>query len=325
MQLIQSESARSEEITFEVEKDLSSFQIAVEVFEGEGVFVESLVSPDGIEIIRSNWGSPSQYRVPPRLYTTLRSKLRPTFVIDDIFSLIIKHDEISLAGSWKMRFASSNKKGFELVYDMRKLSISSKLKVPRLIMNLHLNLNNSKLDKSEVEKAISSIEELYQRHGIDLSIQTDWQWEDTLSQVNDLEVKLAELSLGKKEGVHLYLFPQFNPSFDKDFQGLAGCLPGFVAQNVQKNCALVVSYQNKRELNLRKMIKVISHELAHYLGLFHLEDDFYPYGRVTDLIEDTTSDVEENNIMHKTSDVFDDLQFTRGQVEKMLSHPILYQ
>lgn len=110
---------------------------------------------------------------------------------------------------------------------------------------------------------------------------------------------------------------------NKDFQGFAGCLPGFIPKYLDKHCGFIIRVNMAQELNLAKMSKVIAHEMGHFFGLFHLQDDYYPFGKLNDPIADTDISTEETNIMHKTSDVFETLEFTEGQFQVMRRHPLL--
>ena len=74
-----------------------------------------------------------------------------------------------------------------------------------------------------------------------------------------------------------------------------------------------------------RFIKVISHEIAHFLGLFHISDDYSPLGMADDRIEDTSLANSTTNVMHKTSEVYDLIEFTPGQLKALYDNPILYK
>lgn len=90
-------------------------------------------------------------------------------------------------------------------------------------------------------------------------------------------------------------------------------------------CPIAISYKDFSSTDENRFVKVLAHEIAHFLGLFHISDDYSPLGITDDRIEDTSLAESTTNVMHKTSEVFDIIQFTPGQLKALKSNPMLYK
>tara|TARA_Y100000780_G_scaffold232562_1_gene266412 strand:+ start:128452 stop:129501 length:1050 start_codon:yes stop_codon:yes gene_type:complete len=316
----------SDWIEFEVSsKEIKSLQFNFEVIGGKKTFIRDLVAPNGKVIIKSNYATPSSQRIPPWIYSTIGNKVRPTYVVDGLFSIIV-NDSINgmdnKTGMWKLRLVDGNGQSNKKVF-IHKNTLTREEATLQKGMKIKLH-HQGLIDPLALELAIEDLEKIYRDYGLSIDIVIKDNWQDPLEETNDLEKKIQEFTKGRRNEVQIYLFSRGKVSDQKDFQGLASCLPGFISQKIDKHCALAIGFTPRVEINFNKLKKVVGHELAHYLGLFHLEDDYYPFGRRDDGLEDTHSGNESSNFMHKTSEYFEVIEFTSQQITKMLSHPELF-
>jgi hypothetical protein len=320
------EGRSSEDIHLQVKKGTFSFLVSLEFDSKEALMVESLVDPDGREYIKSNIGSPSEYRVPAPVYSSFRSLLRMTYVSKNMASIFVSNSDSEISvrdGTWTLKIAKQKSKegGSRVFINLKELKEDS-LKKASLDLTVNYDLDNSSIDKTVFLNAIKELKSFYSQYGINLNIKPN-QWIDPFLHEKDLELKLPMLQRGQRRNLQMYIFKR-NSSIKKDFQGVAGCLPAVIIKKIREHCGLIVAYENQEHIDFKKMIKVMAHEIAHYLGLFHLADQFYPFGVLQDPIEDTFNAIDRQNVMHKTSDYFGQMDFTRGQIKTMLKNPILY-
>jgi len=319
--------------SFSISQDLSAFQLIVESdsSESKDLFFSDLIDPVGRVIIQGNVGSPMSYRVPSKLYSTMKNRVRPTYIRDGLFSVVIdkseKRDSVVEKGVWKFRLG---KKAVSTVarsfWHLSKVRLESVVPA-QLKVNVYKSKTFQKTSQKELLESLKKVQKLYDSYGIGLNFVIKEKWSEPAVETSDLEEKLKKISVSHKDNPSLYLINRLNSTVEKDFQGLAGCLPGFRAKFIKAHCALLVSITDQAlgSFEIDKLTKVISHEIAHMLGLFHLEDDFYPFGKLFDPFQDTSRENDFINVMHKTSDFFGILEFSQSQVRKMLSHPMLYQ
>jgi hypothetical protein len=309
----------------------SAFQLNIESSDPENseLYISDLIDPNGKVIIKNNLNSPMRYRVPPKLYSTLRNSIRPTYVTPGLFSITVDFDRAQSSGTWKFKIAKKSKDSEMKVFWHLTTKSSSLLEVPRLKLDVLISssFKTMSTNKDQFQTSLNKVKELYQSYGINLYFSPSLKWEDPLANNSDLEAKMKSISKVKRTRPTLYLVNRINATVEKDFQGLAGCLPGFQVKFVNSHCALLVSITEKEhgQFDGDKLTKVIAHEIAHLLGLFHLEDDFYPFGKLLDPFEDTSPEEDFINVMHKTSEFFGLIEFSQSQVRKMRSLPLLYQ
>lgn len=323
---VQFTTRSSEELKLQVQKGTTSFLVSLEFESKEALMVQSLVDPNGREYIKSNIGSSAEYRIPAPVHSSFRSLIRMTYVSKKMVSIFVSNNGLEdhiAEGIWKLKIAKQKKKpGLAKVYLNLKEVNQSNLKRPQLDLTINYDTRESSISEKAFQDSVKALVNFYSQYGIALNVETT-KWIDPIPKEKDLEIKLSKLQDGKRQNLQMYLFKR-NSSVKKDFQGVAGCLPFVILKVIKKHCALIVAYENQEEVNHKKMIKVMAHEIAHSLGLFHLVDDFYPFGALQDPIEDTFDAIDTENVMHKTSDFFGYMEFTKGQIEVMKRNPYLY-
>lgn len=318
---VQFDSKVSPWVTFEVSSTAKSFLVALETTAETPLYVADLIDPSGKVYVQSNHGTASASRIPPFLYSTIRAYNRITQVTKGLGSILVPNrdteDEIT-PGTWRMRIGAMD----QIKEAHFSVQESFGLKSQSLAFKVHLDQQALFPDLIIMQEILQSVVDLYQRYDIDLEL-------NLVARSFDLQVpylldEYVEASqVGSSNTPVINLVRAANPYGKKDFQGLAGCLPFFLPRYVDKHCAIGIAFEDDWHMDTRRFGKVIAHEIAHFLGIFHLSDDYYPFGQVFDPISDTDESVEFSNVMHKTSDYYDVLEFTAGQVKVMKRHPML--
>lgn len=325
------------QISFPLTERASNFQISVEA-ETEEVFIDSLIDPSGDYVI-GPVNLKNRMGLSGRLMTTLNSKIRPTYVHGKMFTVSPRFMIPLKKGNYQFRLV--NPKANSSTISAATISFREIRRKNLRDENFHLNLeiiidkqNGAEFETRVKKELIPLLKDLYSSYAIILHPILKSQ--DSLNQTLDsgtpipvgLDKALAQLSHGGSNNLKLYLIalPETYSENNQErvLQGLSLCLPAsFSFKN--NNCALGVSFNRilRDQIPNKRIVKVMAHEIAHALGLYHLEDDFYPFGTLTDRIEDTDPSEAHNNIMHKTSDDSGDLLFTQMQVEVIKQSPLL--
>jgi hypothetical protein len=289
--------------------------------------ITDLISPTGKVYIKSNVGTLSATRFPPYLYTEMISKNRTTIVTDGLASTLVPNRGVAEpleAGVWKLRFANIDrniKKNAKLFFKVLEKTTENQKTVN---FDFITSLEIKNLTVSQLEHVKKSIEDFYSKYNISINLNLKQRHLPKLKN-NELDKEANRYQNNNSINPVIYLLTRSNIGRKKDFQGIDGCLPGFIPQFINKHCSMLISLDDKENINLDKMIKVISHEIAHFFGVFHLSDDFSVFGILQDPLEDTIPDEDKTNVMHKTSDVFDHIRLTPQQVNVIKRHPLLFQ
>lgn len=308
-------------ISIEIGENTQSFLVALESEDDTSLYVADLIDPDGKPFIVSNVGAPSSARIPPYLYSSISSANRTTHVTKGLGSALIPNNDLMnkvTPGTWKMRVGSVGMaKNIYYWIDESKGQNSEEVTFEVLLDKESLALTTSDLDN-----VLANVRALYARY--EIKVDFDLSLKDfALTGPFTLDAFTEEAQRGRQGRPIINLVRANNPLGKKDFQGLAGCLPFFISRYVDRHCAIGIAFHDGWNLNQERLAKVIAHEVAHFFGLFHLSDDYYPFGNVFDPISDTDSSIELTNVMHKTSEFYDLIEFTAGQVKVMKRHPML--
>lgn len=310
---------------FEVSAGASSFIMSLEYETNDKVIIADLIDPQGKAWIRSNIGQPTESRIPPEVDTAFKSLIRSNYSTVGLGSVLVSNstrENLVEAGTWKYRLGTILKSESLKTIDVQLLSKVANAKEQVLSLAFDLFYDPAFTKLNELELILDDVKSVYRKGMIDVHFHLI---EKTFAQ-NDISDSLDDvvyrLQIGRRQNPSISLIAHHGES-TKDFQGFAGCLPGFIPQKIDKHCELAIRYLDHEKLDLKKFSKVVAHEMGHFFGLFHLEDDYYPFGKLRDPIEDTDISNEELNVMHKTSDRFGDIEFTPGQLEIMRRHPLL--
>jgi len=310
---------------FQVNAGSSSFILGLEYESSDKIILADLVDPQGKAWIRSNIGQPSESRIPPEVDTAFKSLIRSNYSTVGLGSVLISNssrEKTIEAGTWKYRLGTISKSESLKTIDVQLLSKVANAKEQVLSLEFDLFYDPAFTKLNELEIILDDVKSVYRKGMIEVQFHLI---EKTFTQndiSNSLDDVVYRLQMGRRQNPSISLIPHHGES-GKDFQGFAGCLPGFIPQNSDKHCELAIRYLDHQKLDLKKFSKVVAHEMGHFFGLFHLEDDYYPFGKLRDPIEDTDMNNEELNVMHKTSDRFGDIEFTPGQFDIMRRHPLL--
>lgn len=308
-------------ISIEIGEKTQSFLVALESNENASLYVADLIDPNGKVYIASNIGSPSSARIPPFLYSSIRSLNRATHVSKGFGSALVPNNDLEnelAPGTWKMRLGSVTP-AKEIYYWIDE---STGQDSDEVVFEVLLDKESLALSLSDLDGILTKVRNLYSRYEIKVDFNL------TLKNFNltgpfTLDAFTEEAQRGHRARPIINLVRENNPLGKKDFQGLAGCLPFFVSRYVDKHCAIGIAFHDGWNLDQDRLAKVIAHEMAHFFGLFHLSDEYYPFGRAFDPISDTDEGVELTNVMHKTSEFYELIEFTAGQVKVMKRHPML--
>lgn len=315
-------------ISFEISAATESFLIALEHTQQKNVIFADLIDPDGRVLIKSNIGTPSEARIPPDIHSSFTSLIRTSYSSHGLAGVLVSNraDELTgpviKAGTWKMRLAYPSFKTAEKIMVNYDITEKGAISVSDLHAQFDVVYDHKIFSDKKMEEILGAVTDIYQKGKIKLQFNNINRSFNTSEKSQSLDELINHLQNTKSKLPVIYLVDH-QGEHNKDFQGFAGCLPGFIPQHLDKHCGLIIRVNMNQELNLAKMSKVIAHELGHFFGLFHLQDDYYPFGKLNDPIADTDITTEETNIMHKTSDVFEVLEFTEGQFQVMRRHPLL--
>lgn len=319
----------SEWVEFEIPKNTLNFQINLENPSEADLILSDLISPTGEVVMANNIGAPSSMRVPPKIYSTLKNKSRPTYTVKRLFSVNYRNIETikpPTPGRWKARFGRASKvvssEDLKVMFSVDVFKEDAQRRT--LPVDIFLSMDSKLLNIIEVKSISRDIEQFYQYYGIDIRLQAH-EWQDSQTGENDLEKRLPTLSRLARKNLSLYLFPRAPGGLKKEFQGLAGCLPAFKIKSQDMSCALLVTYEEESIVKRERFTKIMAHEIAHSLGLYHLVDDFYPFGIIHDPQEDTSLDDDPANVMHKTSEYYGHLELSPQQVNSIKLLPYLYR
>ena len=315
----------SDFITFNVPNNVKSMLISVE-YNGDNeddIIIKKLVSSSDTTIIKSNINTPSESRIPPKVYSVFNSKVRVTYVTKGKFSAFISSKSSRIeSGEWRLQFSNKKNTQNSKVNINIKYITDSDIEDLSISIDVHTDIYNSTLTPNSINKVLTDVKSFYKESGVTINFNLNESWRSPYTNITELEKKIEHLQNGKKDHLQLYLVKR-KSSVKRDFQGVAGCLPFVIIESTNQHCSLLVAYQNQSDISLDKMTKVISHELAHTLGLYHLSDDFFPFGKVFDQMSDTNEDIDHSNVMHKTSEYFGHISFSTQQIELIRTNPIL--
>lgn len=193
-------------------------------------------------------------------------------------------------------------------------------------LNLHLFFNGSggytratARDSKVIANMLAKLSETYKKAGIEIGQVTF----DDLPSMPSAPKSVAEMEQSfaanpYPDGVGVYFTDQVLGS--RLIAGAAGGLPGpAVAPGVPRSGVLIstsdVRVNHEPQAGGAALGTTLSHELAHYLGLFHTRDDFM---NMDDPLPDTQD--APDNVMFRT-DVGADAAFSPQQAAVLLRHP----
>jgi hypothetical protein len=301
-----------------IDDETTSFLIGLESESAQYLYVADLIDPEGEVYIKSNHHTPSASRIPPFLYTSLNSRNRITLTSQGLGSALIPNTPYAniRTGKWRMRVAA--KEAVQTVHytiiQKSRARTSKRVDLPIIIPE--------GMSLIDAQALVSEVEKIYGQHGLALKLHIESSLVSSQLPMQ-LDEWVTQLQTGSSTRPVLHLLENEDLPFQKTIQGYAGCLPVFQTQVTAQHCALAVVINPHNPTSFEQLVKVLAHELGHFFGLYHLEDDYYPYGRLRSTLVDH-NDQTNLNIMHETSEYFGDLIFTAKQVEVMKRHPIFY-
>jgi len=315
----------SKKIGFTIPDDVSSFLVSVEhINTDDDIYINEMISPLGKVLIRNNIGASSEKRIPPSVYTIFKSKVRVTYSSKGKFSVLVNNINGPLtSGRWIVSFSSKLKKQYKRsifvnIHYIKK----SNLKTYNLNVDVNADITNSSLSNIDLMSTLNKVRLFYSRYGVNIYFNINKKWNDLSLSLKGLEKRIDFLQKGKKNNLQLYLVKR-QSRIKRDFQGLAGCLPIVIIEKTNQHCSVIIAYEVQANISLNKMVKTISHEIGHSLGLFHMSDNFYPFGVFLDPMSDTHEKVDHSNVMHKTSDFFGHIEFSLEQERYIKSNLVL--
>jgi hypothetical protein len=173
-----------------------------------------------------------------------------------------------------------------------------------------------------VAKILQEVAKVYQEVGLNFEIEDPLIVNAPDKIPMDLPKDLAAiaLKLNDPQKINLYFMPEMELQ-SKPVNGLA-CIGGPIGQEVAHPCsAAVFAGKNPEAITLDQQIKIVLHELGHYLGLHHTQDTGYHGIKVVhDSFEDTPKEITGTNLMdpgiHKVNP-----KFSPMQKQMLLFHP----
>lgn len=306
-------------LEIEIGNETQSFVIGLESENPQYLYVADLIDPNGKVYIKSNHLEPSAQRLPPHLYASLNSPNRITMTTKGLGSALIPNGPESkiVPGVWKMRLAAQAPVQ-TISYTVFEALQSQTLKTLQLPLFIPATM-----PLIDVQGLVLALEELFAQHTMAIELQIHRSKPHTTLPLQ-LDEWVMQLQNSSSTQARLHLLENDQLAYQKSIQGFAGCLPVFNTQITQRHCALAVVINPLNPPSFEQKLKVLTHEIGHFLGLYHLVDDYYPFGRLRSTLVDHQGQTQLN-IMHETSEFFGDLIFSDKQVEVMKRHPLFYQ
>lgn len=300
-----------EKRVFTVSEGTESFFIQIESQDRGDVFVSELTDPNG-----KKWITPGHshifQRVPEKLYPLIASPHRHYQTEEKMQSIMFPNDDSAqkpTPGAWtlylKKEKVDGSHKALVTVVENKNLFTNT----------LHFKVlqDESFIHESILQEALDQTRMNYLVHNISIAFNSNNK--DKVSSLYNLlssENRAPSLHLSSRQ-----------MDQRKYMQGLSHCLPGFVPKQKNKSCSIDVITSLEKKITVQRLANVITHEIAHFLGLYHYSDDYFPYGKLYDPISDTFIEDSMGNFMFKRNNDSTHLRFTPGQVDVMKRHPLL--
>lgn len=319
----------SEWRTVELPAGLASFQIIVQGSADSLVQVTDLIAPDGTRFVRSTTGDSDVLNAwSEPVLTNVISPERSEGVMNGTGSLIVPNSP-SLpalqAGTWRFRSHSRREPARKSV----SFSFIGKLKTeaPRKTIPLHVWVAPGSYwtaDDHRVEKLIEQARKVYARYDLHLELKAIDLLDHAIANPLHLPDDVTAIAMVKNDlqAINAYLLPKMEFQ-TKPINGLA-CLGGPVGFARPHACFVSMYAAEKAdEVTLEQQGKILVHEIGHYLGLFHTQDQgYYHLGTIYDPLDDTPEEITGANLMdpgiHNADPVF-----SPKQVEMIRLSPAL--
>lgn len=297
--------------------------------------ITDLIAPDGTYFVRSHlrenpFQTPLTGREHPYMHN-MRSLNRSLSVIDNYSALLVPNfytEDALPTGQWRYRvFAMKHTPDDKVQLKMIFTSTKRDQRVLRLRVLIEAN-SFWDLNPQYLQETLTEAERVYNRHNISFEIQTEkftplqlphGEAPAAITQViQDLDLKNSS-----QDGTILFLMLSRMTTSNKPINGLA-CLAGLYSKS---GCftSMFADALLAPTVTSVQAGKIFAHELGHYLGLFHTQDQDYPIiGDIFDPLEDTSTEILGTNIMdpgiHNEHP-----EFSPQQIHVLKLHPALHE
>jgi hypothetical protein len=286
---------------FQIPADTASFQI--NIFGSPETFVQvtDLVAPDGSYFVRSDVnGRLNQYSQP--VLKNVISPNRSEAVLKGMSSLLVPNNPAlghPAAGTWKFRTLSHyqpllKQVSFEIV-TKAKTEISKNKVDSRVWISPDSYWTKN---PGQVEKVIEAAKQSLAEADLDLRALAVQFLPTKTKEPMELPADMAAIAAvrNSNDAINVYMMPSMEYQ-NKPINGLA-CIGGPVDILTSHPCFVsMYASQKGDEITLQNQGKILAHEIGHYLGLFHTQDDYYRIGKVYDPLDDTPQEVTGSNMM----------------------------
>jgi|GEM_PF-3271609 hypothetical protein len=311
----------------EIPAGLESLQFLVMGSADFPVQITDLIGPDGTSSLHS--GSPMNAYSDPVLRNVV-SPERSEGLIAGFGTLIYPNNPAlpsPAPGLWRFRSLTRRGPPARVQVDFLILgkALSQNQKRQKLSLTLWIAKDSAWGKNSSVVKTmLSQTQENFSRAGIELHVRAQNFLQETFTPPLHPPQEIAALAREKNDSssLNVYLLPEMEFQ-SQALNGLA-CLGGPVDVPGQPCFVALFAKENLNQLPAVDKAKVLTHEIGHYLGLFHTRDEGYPrIGTVYDAMDDTAEEITGANVMdpglfHRRVD------FSKEQIQIMQLSPALH-
>ncbi len=308
----------SEWTEFEVPEGLASFQILSSGSNETLIQVTDLIDPNGQVYVQSG-SSPTLNAYSQPVLRNVLSSNRSEAVVHGMGTLIVPNNPklpSPTAGKWRMRILNQTeplkkKNSFVIVQKTNADLAKNKLAV-RVWISPETYWS---ADTNRIDKLLAETKNKFFKAGIQLEVLSINLLPKRITKDLKLPQDMETIALqnNSPDSINIYLMPQMEYQ-NKPINGLA-CIGGPGARAAPPHPCFVSMYASTDAptVDLSSQAKILTHELGHYLGLFHTVDNDYPMiGKVFDFLDDTPEEVTGQNIMdpgiHNSSPSFSNQQ-----------------
>ena len=293
----------SDWVEVEIPENLASFQIISMVSPNVHVQITDLIAPDGTVYARSDFKLPMTIYSQPIIRNVV-SLNRTSGVVKGISSVIVPNNPLlpsPPAGVWKFRALNHNKpeilkNSFIVIGKGQEEMNKNKLEVRVWISpDSYWTEEPDHVDKVLAETRKNLLDVGVELQVLSLKIMTEKQMKP-MELPEDMAT--VALKLNNSDALNVYFMPIMKDQ-SKPVNGLA-CIAGPLESGLKHPCfvSLYADPAVANSVTVQSQGKILTHEIGHYLGLYHTVDEgFYLIKKAFDTMTDTSEEITGENMM----------------------------